>query len=643
MAVTETLSPGGLLSRHIAGYEARPAQIEMAELIERCIVEAQHAVIEAGTGTGKSFAYLIPSIEGHHQTIVSTANKTLQAQLIGKDLPTLQEILPVEFTFCIAKGKSNYLCLDKLARVHPAANAIGRWIASTDTGDIDEAPRPLAPEEKERLCAGDACMGRRCPHYARCFYYQAKRRRAEADVVVTNHALLCQHMMYPDAGLLPLTPVLIVDEAHQLESYAMRTQSMDLSPFSFRGPARSLRGDGEQFLAELAGDSNQQDALVHPLLEYPSGHALADEIDAVTTEIDMEAAVDDRRRAEQRAKVDDLLALSGRVRALATQTQPGSVRHVLRRRDYLVGQVTRFDVSEFLRALAVNHHTVVYTSATLADGKGSFRYFMSRNGVTDAETLQLDSPFDFEDQARLYLPRRVRMPVPDHRNRDRFDRMARVGAKVLVEASRGGALCLYTSYHAMHAAADYLAAETPYPVKRQGEMSRAGLIRWLKSTPGAVLCATASFWEGIDVPGEALRLVVIDKIPFTPPSPVESARQRAIGGRAFLELSIPEATLRLKQGFGRLIRSQSDYGVVAILDPRLWTRPYGRLILRALPPAAEVYDAQQVATFYDEKEPEPMLAGVPVEEDPWIADKQRRDNAPMAGRGRPRGADPLFL
>ncbi len=601
--------------------------------------------------THNSFAYLIPAILSGKQTIISTANRTLQAQLIGKDLPRLKAVLPMSFSFTVAKGKANYLCADKVQQVSVSDNAIGRWILETRSGDIDEAPRPLTADEGRALCAGDDCMNKKCPCYHRCFYYQAKEARHSADIVVTNHALLCMHAAYPEAEVLPQAPVLIVDEAHQLEAYAVNSQSAELSPFAFRGPASDLRGEGEQFLSRLAGvgDSSADETLIHPLAEYRQGLELAEAIEGRAAAIEpveapWDAPVERQRTAAKNAALQaELVSLAKRLRQLSSPTQPGSVRHAMQRNGHPVAKITHFDVSGFLALLASRCPTVIYTSATLATaGADPFAYFRAHHGVPGvgeptraARTLQVGSPFDYPQQARLYLPTRVRIPEPTPANRERFDEFARIAAKKLIEASRGGALCLFTSHAAMNAAADYLTAEIEYPVRRQGELGKGQLVQWLRETPGAVLCATASFWEGVDIQGPALRLVVIDKLPFASPGPVELARQRQAGERAFIELSVPEATLRLKQGFGRLIRSKSDYGVVAILDPRLWTKPYGRLILRALPPAQVVEQIDELAAFYrvgreraDEATGELVRAAM-------LRRQRDRDDAPpvMARRG----------
>jgi ATP-dependent DNA helicase DinG len=358
----------------------------------------------------------------------------------------------------------------------------------------------------------------------------------------------------------------------------------------------------------------RDDVLISPKAKYPEGLHLAGSLRQIA-EGHNEFDADFDEGAVQQAR-EELLSLAERCEMLSKETPAGYVRHVLRRGDYLVAQATCYDVSAMLSALRERFQTAIYTSATLSTGPEDFRYFTAHNGVFNgARTLQVGSPFDYRRQALLYLP--ATMPEPDYQHRDIFDEAARQEMTALVRASGGGAMLLFTSYYAMNAAADYLARVLVYPVRRQKEAPKPALIEWLKARHDGVLCATASFWEGVDIPGESLRLLVIDKIPFAQPTPVEMARQGAAGRNAFLELSVPEATLKLKQGFGRLIRSCSDYGVVAMLDPRLWLKGYGRRIVGALPDARVVRSVGEVRAFFARR----MDAIIHVEspQDPWAA------------------------
>lgn len=609
-AITAILGPDGLLARRIAGYEHRPQQLDMAAAVERAIEERRPAVVEAGTGTGKSLAYAAPAILSGKRVVISTANKTLQEQLVKKDLPLLQEVIPGGFDFALAKGKGNYVCLAKVDKDAP--QEILDFAAVSETGDIDDAPFAW-PREWAKYCVGDVCHRHHCPHFSDCFYYRARALRRGVDVIVCNHALLCQHLLHGDAGILANeAQVLIVDEAHQLEGYAINAQSQELTARSFAGPAEGFADMGAAFMDLLseAAQGKGDDRLIPADKRLALGDKLADLLlevdvqDALTSDRELWALVggdDDAEQAAREALLERLGNLAIRVRALARPTERGYVRHVTDNGRGTVAAVTAFDVSGFLAGLGAQFESVIYTSATLATSTG-FDYFCKRNGV-DAEralTLQVGSPFDYRSQCLLYLP--AAMPEPDWQHRDTFDEAARQEMAGLIRASGGAAMCLFTSYYAMNAAADYLSRSLPYEVKRQGELPKAMLIRWMKERDNGVLCATASFWEGVDIQGDALRLVVIDKIPFAPPSPVEAARQAELGKRAFVELTAPEACLRLKQGFGRLIRSSSDYGCVALLDPRLWLKGYGRQMIYALPDALVVRSVKEVAEFFEGRE-----------------------------------------
>ena len=616
------LGAGGLFARRLPNYRHRPQQVRMAELVAECIANAEHAVIEAGTGTGKSFAYLVPAILSGHKTIVSTANRTLQDQLVRKDLPFLARTLEHEFTYTVAKGKSNYLCLIKVKQ-NGMPEGMYDWFTDTEDGDLDTVPIYLDYKERRTLGAGDDCPGPKCPMAHKCYYYKAKLARLTADVVVTNHAQLCQHLLLPMAQILPSdAPVLIVDEAHQLESYAVNADSVEVTPHAFRLSAAKLKEDATRWLQSLVPAGTRDDTLILAESEYSHdlGQALLDLADYVNPgEIDDLGALEEDQQElymHRLAEAKQIQRLAESAQKLADPTGEGFVRHYRMDQRGPVGMLTRYKVDEFLSNLTRRFHTVVYTSATLSTGPNDFAFFMRRNGITEAQTLQVSSPFDYQRQAGLYLPKSYKVPMPQGRTREAFDATVTKHMYNLVKSSEGHALLLFTSWRAMEQAERKLREVLPYPVRAQGNGNRSDLIAWLKHTPHAVLCATASFWEGVDIPGDALRLVAIDKLPFASPSPVETARQEELGAQAFYDLQIPEATLRLKQGFGRLIRRETDRGVVAILDPRLWRRPYGRGIVRALPAAQLLITMDEVRAFYGAGrvsqpiEPRPQLVAV---------------------------------
>lgn len=612
MHAVDVLGPSGLLAWRSTSYESRPAQLAMAERVEATIRAGGAALVEAGTGTGKSYAYLIPAILSGKRTIVSTANKTLQAQLIAKDLPALAELLegPLNrtITYALAKGRANYLCLVAAARGETPADLEGWMLDALNsarafgpsrgrhTGDIEEAPRTLTPEERKALTADEeTCLRRRCPLRAECCYYRAVAEREQADIVVTNHALLSLQL-YLEAEMLPAADVLVIDEAHQLERYMISVASVELAPTAFHGLPQAAQRLVPAFLAALLerapGGGGDAHYALPARFTYPEGAALASEL---TRAADAEAEQSPDSLHERR-----LRSVARRVRALSEPTPDGYLRHVERRGERVTASLTAIDVSELLARAGERYQAVIYTSATLSTA-GSFRYARTRLGVDpEASELALPSPFDLSTQARLYLPLERAMPSPKA-DRAGFDRAVREELAALINASGGGCLALFTSYRSMTEAADVLRWVLPYGyrVRAQGEAPRGQLLDWLRETPGATLCATASFWEGVDVPGAALRLVVIDKLPFGDPSdPVERARQDRVGKASFMELCIPEATLRLLQGFGRLIRRQDDYGVVAIMDPRLWQAPWARRVRAALPPAQLVTSIAAVEAFY---------------------------------------------
>ena len=644
MNIHDVLGPRGLLAENNPDYEFRLPQIAMANLVQDAIVDGFAAAIEAGTGTGKSLAYLTPIVLSGERAVVSTANKTLQAQLLHKDLPLLQRTLAgkMTFRFAAAKGKSNYLCLLKVLKAC-RQGLVNPWLEETESGDIDDAPWLFTPQDVTQFCAGDDCLRKNCPQYPACFYYAAKLRQQAADIIVTNHALLCQQLLNEDAAILPPDiRVCVVDEAHQLESYIISAQSIEVSQWAFRGPAAPLHREGMAFLDALGERmrADDDDVLIPSTYQYPEGIALAEALEDLSQNIGLgPASLQDDALAGARvdAARQQVRNLADHVRELSVPTATGYVRHVLRRNGQYVGAMTRIEAAGTLARLWVRYQTTIYTSATLSSGPDDFSYFQRSVGLLSARTMQVESPFDYAEQCLLYIPMDAGMPEPDYRNRDLFDEAARQQTLALVRAARGGALCLFTSNYATRRAAEYLRRElgASCAVRAQGEAGRNELIAWLRDTPHAVLCATSSFWEGVDIQGEALRLVVIDKLPFAAASPVEKARQEAAGRRAFVELSVPEATLRLKQGFGRLIRSGNDLGVVAILDPRLWVKGYGRRIAAALPDATVVTEIAAVEAFYanyptygPQPAPEPVAPAVTVSIS--VNARRSRDNAPPA-------------
>jgi ATP-dependent DNA helicase DinG len=628
------LGPDGLIAQALPGYEYRAPQLYMARLVELAARGEAKLVVEAGTGTGKSLAYLAPLILLGKRVTVCTANKALQAQLWQKDVPFLQKHLR-PFTAALAKGRQNYVCRKKVEAdwgggiLMPTAE-MAPWYATTQTGDLEEMDTVVTGEELAAVTVDDeGCLGRRCSFYDICWYYAAKKARGEAQVVITNHALLCLHQQHPEGNILPITDTLVVDEAHQLEGYAVNVQSVELTPFALRDAAE-LVGEGLQAsgveneagaipftaqataffrdLAERLRENETQAGIRHDVA-YERAAQLAKTLsDAAEKLWRGDNTPENEEEQRQANKAKRLRNLAAKFLVLAGPTPDGAVRHIEQAQTrkgekYLKALYTTFDVSAFLQRLADAYPAAIYASATLAvasaKADADFTFFQRRNGVGEALTYQADSPFDYRQNAQLYVPNGT---MPDSKDEGYIDAVIEE-IRALVEAAQGGAFLLFTSYNAMNRAYQALAPTWPYLTLRQGEQSKTAIMRRFAEDGNAVLFATKSFWEGVDVKGTALRLVVIDKIPFAQPSPVQNARCDLIekqGGSWFYDLSLPEAIIDLKQGFGRLIRTQTDTGVVALLDPRIRRKPYGKQIVAALPPASMVKEIGEVARFFQD-------------------------------------------
>ncbi len=635
-------------ARALPGYEPRVPQLQMARLVARGLEEGRHVIAEAGTGTGKSLAYLVPAI-GHavregRRVLVSTGTIALQEQLVGKDIPFLQQHLGVQFRAALAKGKGNYLCKQRLDEeqaqpafaLDEAAQAILRWSKATETGDKSDLP--FAPNGAwDMVCADDSCTGRKCGYYDTCFYYQAKRRLEEAHVVVCNHALFFADMKVRlasggAAGVLPPAATVVFDEAHHLEQAAIGALGTEASNRRLGWLVRRIR-KSEWFTGLEQADMRQVGQLLQQLEEEndrvfglalslkPDGEQAyrlpADALDRLETGrlldglgalwrlVEPAPGVDYGRLDEQQAKRRKLADLVEGLRAdlvtiLRGQEEAVSWAEVEERqgRDArVILHSTPISVAERLREhLFRNNATAVLASATISAG-GRFDYLRQRIGLDDALEMVVASPFDYWDQCQLYVA--THLPEPGERG---WLEAAIPVIEQLLHASRGRAFVLCTSYRTMEEIHRALASRLPWRCLKQGEAPKGRLIEEFKRDVSSILFATASFWEGVDVQGEALSLVIIDKLPFSVPSdPVAQARAEAVearGGSAFMELSVPEATIRFKQGFGRLIRSRADRGVVAVLDKRLITKRYGQTFLRSLPKVRVTDRLEDVKAFF---------------------------------------------
>ena len=632
--VEEVFRPDGALARAFVGFVPRPTQRRMAERIAAAMGEREHLLVEAGTGTGKTFAYLVPALSSGLRVLISTGTRTLQDQLYARDIPLLAGALGRPVVTALLKGRANYLCLAKLDRTveqhslleeqEPAlAREVREWAATTRSGDLAEvaALGESHPLRAQLTSTREACTGARCAEFSRCHVFAARRAALEADLVVVNHHLLLADLALKEDGygeILPGVDALILDEAHQLPELAAEFFGTSCSSRQFD----SLLIDARHELL-TAGAPAAGIAALNAVIELPlralSAALGRHERRLVWEELGVEAqsACESLRAAlhtwaealQSQPESAALAQCVTRARALAVDLarlltvpddpQDGGVRTVAVNARGFVLNLLPYDISTRFRALVDQHPSAwIFTSATLALA-GNFTHFSARLGLADAPTLCLESPFDYERQALLYLPE----GLPDPGTAD-YTAAVIEAVRPLLEASQGGAFLLFTSHRALRLAAGVLrAAPWPadWPLLVQNEAPREQLLRRFRDSGRAVLLGTASFWEGVDVQGEALRLVMIDKLPFAPPDdPQVRARAQFLrkqGVNAFQTYQLPEAALALKQGVGRLIRSEEDRGVVMICDPRLLTRGYGRALLASLPPMRPTRDAGEAITM----------------------------------------------
>ena len=640
-SMEEIFGPGGFLERSmIGGYEHRPAQLQMAEAVHDAFAKHHHTVVEAGTGTGKTLAYLLPAICSGRRVVISTATKSLQEQLYQKDVPFLQKHFAPNLKVAVMKGRSNFLCLSKMHALADqpmlkgmeevdAFRQIRDWSKLTETGD--RAELTFLPDDSElwsRIDARrDTCTGKKCPEFEKCFLTQMQNRAKEADLIIVNH-----HLFFADLALkqddfgsiLPEYSAVVFDEAHEMEDVASDYFGQQISNFRFEELARDadhamrLTKTGSPTLLRRTQRIREKSRAFFDSFPPRDGRF-------PFTRQEREAFLEQHREA-----YDALLnACKAMETEFAALTQKPEELTRIARRSFEIRQefsflfesneknyvywferrnkgvflaATPIDISQILREkLFEAFDTVILTSATLTVA-GRFEFIRQRLGLDHAKECALPPEFDFQQQALLYLPQKM----PDVRDAG-FPGKAADEIVQLLELSQGRAFCLFTSYSQMNDLFERVRTRVEFPLMLQGTAPRSVLLERFKNTPNAVLFATASFWQGVDVPGEQLSCVIVDRLPFAVPSdPIVAARVRALqdeGRNPFSEFQVPEAVLALKQGFGRLIRAKTDRGVLALLDTRIQRMPYGKIFLESLPRYRRTNDLEDVSRFLSAASP----------------------------------------
>ena len=635
--MAEIFGPGGLLEKAMPrGYEHRRGQLEMAEIVREAFEKHQHAIVEAGTGTGKTLAYLVPALMSGRRVVISTATKSLQEQLYQKDIPFLQKHFAPELKVAVMKGRANFLCKQKLHAMADqplirgleemdAYRQIRDWAQVTETGDRAEL-NFLADDSElwSRLDARrDTCTGQKCPEFQQCFLTTMHQRAREADLIIVNH-----HLFFADLALkqddfgniLPEYSAVVFDEAHEIEDVASDYFGRQISNFRFEELARDVdqalrlakmgsaallrrtqrvRERARAFFESFPAREGRFPFAREERESFFEQHRVAyDALGAALKSLEAELAAVPQKPEELMRLARRSFELRQELGFLFESNERNFVYWYERRSKGVFLAATPIDVSQILRErLFEAFDTVILTSATLTVG-GRFEFMRQRLGLDHARERALTPEFDYATQALLYLPQ----GMPDVRDAA-FPGKAAEEIVRLLERSNGRAFCLFTSYTQMNDVYERVRARVAFPLLLQGTAPRSALLERFRSTPHAVLFATASFWQGVDVPGEQLSCVIVGRLPFAVPSdPVVAARVNSIkedGRDAFSEYQVPQAVLALKQGFGRLIRSKTDRGILALLDSRIERMRYGKIFMESLPNYGMTRDLTEVARFLE--------------------------------------------
>jgi ATP-dependent DNA helicase DinG len=634
--ISHFFADDGLLAQHIGGYSPRQQQQEMAEKVQQALQHSSVFIAEAGTGTGKTFAYLAPAIMSGQKVFISTGTKNLQDQLFSKDIPLLRKAISTPFQATLLKGRSNYLCHHRLSMAESdplqqhyadTLHELRVWTGETRTGDLSEVDilednSTLWPKVTSTV---DNCLGQNCPDYEECFISEARKKAQESDIVVINHHLLMSDFALKASGqgeVLPSADAFIIDEAHQLPAVASQFLGQRVSSHQIqelcRDTVREMTLEAAD-MDELRQRSTKVESALHTLKvacgdseqrlawsQLGQRTVVKDKLSDLISELEilseqLESASERGKGLEQCFERSKNLLLTLDIFTSQNDDDDTTVLWADLRSSSFVFHATPFDVSDYFHQWMEEKPTAwVFTSATLTVA-GKFNSFTQQLGIENADSAIWQSPFDYAKQSLLYMP-----SIPVEPNNSEYNSHIVDIAKDVIAHSKGRTFLLFTSYKSMHEVAEALEDEGDYPLLVQGSASKMRLLEQFKQLGNAVLLGTSSFWEGVDVRGEALSCVLIDKIPFASPGdPVLQARIDALrsrGGNPFSSIQIPSAVIQLKQGIGRLIRDTQDSGVLVLCDPRFLTKPYGKVFLRSLPAMPITQDIAQVEQFFNEEE-----------------------------------------